>query len=276
MDCFQGAHGSPTTGDNCLYEESVMLRREKLFLFAVVSLAALCLSAVPARAAMYDLSARPMGPVTINGAWFYNVETQSTGTGVMDSFIKIQSNVDVEQGYNSDGRPVTYDEKNTPNHSLPLTDVPIVSLPGKGMFREFLLDLDEPLAQGQGLISLDTVQIFLASVGNLTGPVAGLGTPIYNMDIPTPDNYIRLNAGLGHGSGSGDMFAYIPDALFTGGSFVYLYSKFGESERPAYAANNNPEEWGVREVSTVVPLPGAVLLGMLGLGAAGLKLRQFA
>lgn len=34
--------------------------------------------------------------------------------------------------------------------------------------------------------------------------------------------------------------------------------------------------WAVRPGDSIVPVPGAVLLGMLGLGVAGLKLRKFA
>ena len=87
------------------------------------------------------------------------------------------------------------------------------------------------------------------------------------------------------------MFAYIPDSLFTvqeaAGPYVYLYSEFGGSEDIGLGypiagnlANAGFEEWAVQMVAetqgTVVPVPAAVLLGMLGLGVMGLKLRKFA
>ena len=59
------------------------------------------------------------------------------------------------------------------------------------------------------------------------GPVGELGTPIYTMGA---ENWIKLNYDLDNGSGSGDMFAYIPNWLFGDGKYVYLYSKFGVHE----------------------------------------------
>ena len=87
-----------------------------------------------------------------------------------------------------------------------------------------------------------------------------------------------LDYNLNSGSGSGDMFAYIPESAFVGADpYVYLYSEFGFDA----GADAGPEEWAVRMIAetttgTVVPVPTAVLLGMLGLGVAGLKLRKFA
>ena len=52
------------------------------------------------------------------------------------------------------------------------------------------------------------------------------------------------------------------------------YSLLGPSTLRVNMAVSEPGDW-IRVV-TVVPVPGAVLLGMLGLGVAGLKLRKFA
>src|SRR5262245_41359498 len=51
---------------------------------------------------------------TINNALFYQFTKSSSGTGVINSFVRIQSNRSVEQGYNTDYRPTQYDE-NTSN-----------------------------------------------------------------------------------------------------------------------------------------------------------------
>src|SRR5438067_1440064 len=46
----------------------------------------------------------------INGAAFVQNTTQPTGSGVMHSFVRVQSNDAIEQGYNTDARPLQFDE----------------------------------------------------------------------------------------------------------------------------------------------------------------------
>ena len=126
------------------------------------------------------------------------------------------------------------------------------------------------------LLSLDAFEIFMLTSNQYTGPVEGLGTIgdlIYTLDYSGTDNYILLDY----------MFAYIPNSLFLGYSdtdYVYLYSMFGATN--GYANNAGFEEWAVRLIGEtpppppVVPVPGAVILGMLGLTVAGVKLRKYA
>ena len=138
-------------------------------------------------------------------------------------------------------------------------------------YREFLLDINQNKTGDGRFLSVDAIQIFLAGAGDLKGYPSALGTMIYDLDKNT-DNWIVLDYSLGHGSGSGDMLAYIPNSLFNGGDYVYLYSKFG-MHNPNTA---NFEEWAVRKPGPVVPLPAGVILGVLGLSAAGWRLRRFA
>jgi hypothetical protein len=247
--------------------------------FTVVLLAFLCLNALPAMADMYDLTGSSTDMVFIDGAWFYNVNAASTGSGVIQSFVRIQTNAAVEQGYNTDYRPLQFDENNSSSftHSLLLSDVPTVDLGGT-LYREFLLDINQNKTGDGRLLSLDALQIYQADVGDLHGYPTGWGTPVYNLDAST-DNYILLDYSLNNGSGSGDMFAYIPDSAFSDSlDYVYLYSMFGV-ENPNTASY---EEWAVRTDVTSppppppVPVPAAVILGLLGLGIAGLKLRRYA
>jgi hypothetical protein len=119
------------------------------------------------------------------------------------------------------------------------------------------------------------LQIFVGNTGSPTGATVGAGgtlsfggqaSLIYDMDTGG-DNQIELDYNLNSGSGSGDMFAYIKDSLFTGGSFVTLYSKFGP---PPSANNDGYEEWAVRTATLpVVPLPMAAWGGMALSGFVG-------
>jgi len=61
---------------------------------------------------------------TINGALFEVNQVQPTGSGVIHSFVRMSTNQNVEQGYNTDARPLQYDENSSPTFTrkLPLAD----------------------------------------------------------------------------------------------------------------------------------------------------------
>lgn len=168
-------------------------------------------------------------------------------------------NVPVEQGYNTDARPLQYDENNSPvfTRSLPLSEVPVVVHNGIA-YREFLLDINQKASAP--LLSLDELRLYVGNAPNLHGydpkthQLAGL-EPAYDLDAGG-DHYVLLNARLSHGSGSGDMILDVPDALLTqgGGSDVYLYSKFGVTD----AANAGYEEWAVGNATSLSSLSGFV------------------
>lgn len=210
----------------------------------------------------------------INGALFSTTDRSPTGTGVIDPFVRIQMNGH-EEGYNTDSANLLYDEKSGIwTHSVLLSSIRTFPIDGID-YEEFLLDINEQ-SGNKSLLSLDKLMIFQESVGDLCVPVgelAGLGKLVYDLD-QGGDNWIALDYRLNSGSGGGDMYAYIPTSLFTGiGPYVYLYSAFGYQQ--GYESGAGFEEWAT-DPEPVVPLPGAVLLGMLGLGGAGLKLRKFA
>ncbi len=251
----------------------------------LIAIVLLCIATNQTRAGMYDLTGVSAGgydEVTINDAWFYNVNAASTGSGVINSFVRIGSNDDIEQGYNSDYRSnqapkypeFDEDKSSIYNHSLLLTSVPVVNLDGI-LYREFLLDINQNKTGDGRYLSLDSLEIYVANTGDMHG-YPNLGTQIYDLD-ETEDNWIVMDYSLNNGSGSGDLFAYIPNNLFVGGSYVYLYSMFGVH----YANTARFEEWAVRLGGDVpppppVPVPGAFILGMLGLCIAGKKLRKYA
>ncbi len=201
----------------------------------------------------------------IDGAYFGQGGIGGSGTGSIFSFVRISANTGTVQGYNTDRRPVQFDENSSPSftRSLLLTSVPTVNMGGIN-YREFRLDINQNKGTS-ALLSLDSLQIFLASAGNLTGYPA-LGTEVYDLDTLTADNWILLNGDLVAGSGGGqDLTVLIPDSLFVGGTYVYLYSKFGASEGSLYPNNDGFEEWSTPLVEVPpIPAPGVLLLVLIG------------
>jgi hypothetical protein len=204
----------------------------------------------------------------IGGAYFEQADPQSTGSGVIDPFVRLSTNADISQGYNTDARPLEFNENNSPQftRSLLLDDVPTVDNAGT-LYREFLLDINQKGSDEGRYLSLDAMQVYLAGSGDLMGYPA-LGTLTYDLDAGG-DNWIRLDYRLNRGSGTGDVLAYVPDSLFneSHGSYVYLYSRFGEN----HANNAGFEEWAVRtgESPPEIPAPGAIVLGAIGVCLVG-------
>jgi len=199
-----------------------------------------------------DLSFANAPQQDVNGVIFSQTDTQPTGTGVIQSFVRVQGTggAKVAQGVNTDARPLLMDENKSPvfTHSLQLGDIPVVQINGT-LYREFLLDINQKASSPN--LSLDEVRIFVGTSGNLnynaaTQTVNGQSA-VYDLDLKGDehtDNYIKLNASLNHGSGSGDMFMYVPDTMINNGNgtYLYLYSKFGLT----IASNGGFEEWAVR------------------------------
>src|SRR5262245_21599094 len=182
-------------------------------------------------AALVDLTFRG-AEGTANGAIFDQSDAHPTGSGVIHSFLRVQA-TGMEQGYNTDARPLQLDENKSPTftRSLPIGQVPVVTINNVN-YREFLLDINQK--SSSSLLSLDELRLYVGSAGNLTGynaatkMLAGLPA-VYDMD-GAGDVTVKMDYRLNPGSGGGDVTVLIPDAAFAGASansFVYLYSKFG-------------------------------------------------
>jgi hypothetical protein len=198
----------------------------------------------------------------INDAIFRQYDARPTGTGVINSFVRLQAagaKATVEQGYNTDARPLQFDENKSPQftRSLHLGDVPLVNIGGVP-YREFLLDINQK--SSQPLLSLDELRLYVSDSASLTGYNAAAKTlgglaPVYDLDAGG-DNWVKLDYRLNSGSGAGDMLFYVPDRLFgASGSAanVYLYSKFGVN----LAGNAGFEEWAAGK-SLLTPANGGI------------------
>ena len=248
------------------------MKRFKSLICLVIALLVLGIS-IPAMAAPTIVDLTFAGATgTINGAIYEQYTPQPTGTGVFEPFLRIQTgSAGSEAGYNTDGSPVWAETKGPAGsnwcHSVLLSDVGIDS-----GYRVFRLDIDEAAGASAHPLSLDVLKIYLEATPNITGnPVTSLTNLVYDMDLGDVGNRVDLSYTLngnqpGGGSGQGDMLAYIPDSLFTGANqYVYLYAVLGTTAE----ANDGPEEWSHLVGTPVIPAPGAVLLGGIGVSIVG-------
>ena len=230
-----------------------MIRRSILTAGAVAL--AIIISTQVAHAAVIDLTTDGSSG-SANGALFYQFDSIPTGSGVIDSFLRIQG-MGVQHGYNTDGT-VEYDTMASFTHSIQISDLPTIDIGGT-LYREFMLDINQ---NGQNILSLDELRIALWDTGNLSGYSSIFASPIYDLDAGG-DNWIKMDYSLNAGSGHGDIIALIPDSIFTGleSQYVYLYSKFGVNS----VADDGFEEWAYGTSGPLIPEPTTIAL--LGFGA---------
>lgn len=213
---------------------------------------AAALLSTTATATIVDLTNSDTG--TVNSARFDFMAQQPTGTGVIKPFLRVQANGS-EQGYNTSGSPLPFDDKaGIWTHDLRFSDLQqsLVSLDGTQYYK-LLLDVNEPNGS-RSLISLESLQIYTSATGSQTTlNVSSLGVLRYDLDAGG-DSTVIIDAARNHGSGSGDIYAYLPVANFAGtnpSDFIYLFSRFGDSDD--LASGGGFEEWSV--VTNVAPVP---------------------
>jgi hypothetical protein len=195
---------------------------------------------------------------SIDGVYFRQFDpADSTGTGRIDPFLRIQGSGGVERGYNTTG-PVEYDTKDAT--ALSINELSLALVNGVACY-EFLLDVNEP-GGSKSLISLDGLKLYVAAGANLDD--SQLGTPVYDMDA-TSDNTVLLDGGLvGSGSGDGDMLLIVPAYLigYDAANYIYLYSELGQTR----SAEGGFEEWAVVPPNEMYHTPEPMTLMLVGTG----------
>jgi len=212
--------------------------------------------------------------------------TGSSGTGIYHSFVRVSSNGISEQGYNTSGRPLQFDENSSPTFTkdLPLNRVPLVKCgafaPGE-FCREFDADINQQAGPTAGLLDLLRVRLFISTLASLNknsspqpnpddghfGQSAASTSLVWDLDGGTDGNvYARFNYNLNPGSGKGDAILLVPVSKFPAaantacqyngppgtpnttdcGYLIYLYSQWGTTDGTTGGDNND----GFEEWST--------------------------
>lgn len=198
---------------------------------------------------------------SIDAGTYTQVPAQPTGTGFINSFVRISAaNQDIVQGYNTTVDN-TFDNVSSDqfDHEITVGEVGFLTVSGTDVMR-FLLDINQ--TGNDPLLNLDEVQIFLSTTANQsTESFTGAGLVdlanaalVYQMDASDVGNTVVLDYSLNSGSGSGDMTLDIAASAFDpafaalglttdaekNAAFIYLYSKFGSDPN---ANNDGYEEW---------------------------------
>jgi len=230
----------------------------------VVAAAFMTLGAT-SQAAIVDLVAGDTG--IANGAEFDWTPAQPTGTGVIQPFIRVQADI-TEQGYNTSGGTPFDDKAGIWTHDIRFSDLMTTSVSLNGtQYFQVLLDVNEP-GGSKSVISLDQLAFYSSPIGSQTTEnLASLGTLRWSLD-GSGNNYVLLDASRNSGSGSGDMYAYIPAAAFAGvkeTDYIYMFNRFGDQFSADGTSEGGFEEWSLVNNTSPVPEVGTYfpVIGLL-------------
>ena len=263
----------------------------------VVAVALLLAFAGTAGADDYNLSTLGQS-YWINGALFASEEQKPEGTGYIDPFLKFTTNSEQTQAYNYDRKTwgdvtgntsygtanwttlvetATLEVYEMPNEAGVLTD-----------YWKFALDIDQTKSSG-GHFALDYLTFSTSDDDSYHAPITGidnpptlptfpsLGTQFYTMG----DNHLMLFYALNSGSGSGDLYVYVPVPA-SYGDYLYLANALGYKESMTFGAttydtrnNDGPDEWAAYTSEYIPDVPDGgsmvMLLGMALIGLGGIR-----
>ena len=230
------------------------------------SIVAAGLAVATANATVIDLTG-DNNSGTANSAEFDWTPAQPTGTGVIQPFVRVQADV-TEEGYNTSGGEPFDDKAGIWTHDIQFSDLKTTAITINGTaYFQILLDVNEP-GGTKSMISLDRLEFYTSAIGSkTTTDVASLGTLRWSLD-GAGESYVLLDASRNNGSGSGDMYAYIPISAFAGvndSDYIYMYSRFGDQVSADGSTEGGFEEWSlvnnmsaVPEVSALFPIAGLI------------------
>lgn len=256
----------------------------------ILSIAALCLSAAPAMAVIYPQGAFTFGPGTIGEDSLQEVLDGITTAPIAgDSSVDVTLNalLDSWDSYwdiSGSGQSATtmiielsaWDSTSTfgiYDSASSATKVEIFdggATPGLGTGTATVaIGLD-------GSVFLNNVDTTVDFAGQYIGYYFSTpGGTFYSDTSINADGYDHMVAYQG-GYGDTVQIADVKDGIWTENEFVLgLEDQYGSGA--SYPGDGDYQDLVLMVESVIpIPVPGAVLLGMLGLGVAGLKLRKYA
>jgi hypothetical protein len=221
----------------------------------------------------------------INGVLFQR-SVPGSGSGQFRMLFRMEDDNDpgvTEAGYNRGG---IMDSK-TPNGFDPLVRLQDLVQNTEGGFYMFALDANENNGGNNRYISLDMFKIY---VGGLNDPsplpanqanLGQLGTQVYTFST---NDRVLLDANTGSGSGTADMYVFVPTSLFSGfapDSYVYVYAEHGGytgTSPGGFGASSGFEEWATLKVPvpTFIPEPCSAGLAVVACFLAAAHRRRSA
>jgi hypothetical protein len=276
-------------GSRSQLEKGKTMRVSGIVRFLCVAGVVLMGAALGVQAVTVDLTTGVGAQGTINNAIYMVPQPDgAAGSGVLDSFVRINpgGNATQEQGYNTSGRPLPFDENSSPTftHNLQISDLQTTTLNGTPYYG-FVLDINEPQGQDREFLLLDNVQLYTSPAGSIkSSTLSDLGALRYTMDNGGDSTVLLDSSIIGSGSGRADMQLLIPVSNLNGAAssdYVYLYSRFGgvgevglDDSTQDFGANGGYEERAQRGEVGMIPEPVTMLLVGLGVAAVGSRVRR--